>query len=623
MNYTIKYTVLLAIILSTLSYSVQAMNGVKSAIHARNYITKSVLNNKWYRSNFTPPNKTAEKVLIDGQILGKNEQPHQMVERVINTIASAEKFYGFEHKNMSSIAEFANQLGNLVDEHAIVFSTPILTNAGRFHQRPLSACVMPPVNLKEDFKKVTALVNKYHQDGMGTGYNLSDEKDPVGMLAALNKVAVDGARDNNEQRPVGNMAILNVYSPAIQDFIAAKLEIDSQAEQSKFNISIDVDDEFMHAVKHDTNYMLQDGNKIWAKNIFGQIAHAAHKCGDPGLISLKRLNNDNPTPLLGEYKSTAPCAEVGLAPGETCVFGYINLAKFITDSENPTVDLEKLGTTVKTLIRALDTILEISIDNYTIAQSKSIMTAKRKVGIGVCGFADMLIRLGYSYEQQESRDLLKNILSFISFYAKENSVELGKSRGSFTGIAQSKYMDESFIMDKYGKNSTGYIAKEQWLELAKKIKNTKHLRNASTTALPPTGRSAMVIAASTGIEPLFSLYTADGIYPALLKLLQEKSLDNVSSIIQEIQTTGRCPQSIQSSNNQFVTATEITPYNHLAMTIAACNVIDESISKTVNLPEDTTAQEVEKIYIDAYDAGLKGISIYRNGSRCAQPKSLT
>lgn len=579
----------------------------------------------WYKSHFSPPNNASKEILVKGQILAENEQPHQMIERVVNAIAVAEIVYeNLKPNEMLSTAEFSAQLGTLMDEHAIVMSTPILTNAGRFNERPLSACVMPPVDLKADLKKIKQIANQYHQDGMGTGYNLSELDDPVKMLKYLNKIAIKGAASKKEQRPVGNMAILDVNSPAIEEFIMAKVDSDARGQEWKFNISVNITDDFMKAVEEDREFTLRDGKKIWAKKLFEKIAEAAHQCGDPGLISLQRLNKDNPTPSVGEYKCTAPCAEVGLAPGETCVFGYINLAKLVTPGAHPSVDFDKLQSIITLLTRALDNILEISIQRYSIDESKSIMAAKRKIGIGVCGFADMLMLLNLSYQQNEARELLQDILNFISYHSKEASFELAKSRGSFTAISQSKFMDESFILNKYGNLNTPHISSDQWKQLAQKIKETKLLRNATTSVLPPTGRSAIVIGASNSIEPIFSLHSAsDGIHPCLQTFLQKHSLHEDASTIDEVNQSGRSPKQLSTLNHPFITATELSHEDHLAMTIAAQRAIDESISKTINLPETITPQEIVEIYKKAYAAGLKGITVFRNNSRSYQPKKLS
>ena len=213
----------------------------------------------WYRSTFTPPNETAKEILVSGQILGPHEEPHHMVERIVNTIASAEKNFNTPE---SSIAEFAQKFGTLIDNGVIILSTPILTNAGRFDKRPLSACVMPPVDLKAGFKKIKQMVDQYHQDGMGTGYNLSEIDNPVAMLKFLNEVAVLGANSQKEQRPVGNMAILDVDSPDIEEFIMAKVGADARGEDWKFNISVNITDAFMQAVEQDTTIHITK----WKKN---------------------------------------------------------------------------------------------------------------------------------------------------------------------------------------------------------------------------------------------------------------------------------------------------------------------------------------------------------------------
>ncbi len=574
-----------------------------------------------YTSQFIPPNQSAKDVLRNGQILGTNEEPQQMIERVVNAIASIDKDLNL--KNMLSTTEFAQQLGILMDEHAIVLSTPILTNAGNSENRPLSACVMPPVNLRDDLKKIKPIVDKYHQDGMGTGYNLSDALDPIETLTSLNKVAVEGAQSKKEKRPVGNMAILDVDSPDIEKFVMAKVGADDRGEDWKFNISVNINDAFMDAVENNREFTLKNSTKISAKELFKKMAYAAHQCGDPGLISLERLNADNPTPSVGEYKCTAPCAEVGLAPGETCVFGYINLAKLVTNDAQPSVNFDRLKTVVTLLTRALDDILEISIQRYSIEESKTVMQAKRKIGLGICGFADMLMALNIPYDSDQARNLLQDILNFISYHSKEASFELAKTRGSFTAIGDSKFMDESFIMNKYGSLKTPHVSREQWQSLAKKIKETKLLRNATTSALPPTGRSAMVIGASTGIEPVFSLNSSDGIHPLLYTFLKKYSLHENTAIVDEINKTGYAPQTIKAMNPSFVTATEIAPKDHLAMVIAAQKAIDESISKTINLPEQTTPEQIEEIYKNAYAQGLKGMSVFRNNSRSFQPKKLT
>jgi ribonucleoside-diphosphate reductase alpha chain len=383
---------------------------------------------------------------------------------------------------------------------------------------------------------------------------------------------------------------------------------------------VNVNDAFMQAAKENKTFTLKDGKIIQAKELLGKIADAAHQCGDPGLISIERLNNDNPTPTVSSYKTTAPCAEVGLAPGETCVFGYINLASFV-DEQKQEIDFASLRSTVELMTRALDNILEVSIHRYVSPESRDIMQAKRKIGIGVCGFADLLVKLNVEYTEQKAQDILKEMLGAISYYSKVASVDLAKVRGSFTAIDESRYMDEDFILNKYGTLHTSQVSEKQWKALAQDIKTNKLLRHATITSLPPTGRSATVIGASQSIEPIFSLKTRYGLYPLLQAYLEKNKV--AQTVIDEIERTGCAGHFKDKEKNPFMTATEISYKDHLAMVIAAQQAIDESVSKTVNVPKTTTPAEIAAIYEYAYDAGLKGTSVFRADSRTYQPKELS
>lgn len=578
-------------------------------------------NKAWYRSSFEPETSYANKVLKDGLILANGEKPHEMVERVVSCIAQAELKYSLSAKGMYSTKNFAQKLGELCDQGSIVFSTPILTNAGRFVKRPLSACAMPPVDVRKDLKSMKKVIDQYHQDGMGTGFNLTDASDPINVLRYINDVACKGAESGNEQRPVGNMAILDVRSPHIEEFIELKVDADKRGENWKFNLSVNVDDEFIKAAIDNKSITLHNGQTKNANVLLEKIAQAAHGCGDPGLISTERMNCDNPTPSLGLYQTTAPCAEVGLAPGETCVFGYINLGKMLKKENNQlVVDFEALSEVAHLLMRALDNILEVSIQNYVSPESKDIMSKKRKVSIGVCGFADMLIKMGIRYESQTAASLLRDVLNFISYESKCASIKLAQSRGSFPALASSKYMETSFICDKFRESE--HVTKEQWHKLACQIKEDKLLRNATTTALPPTGRSALVIEASLAIEPIFSLYENNTVNPLLMSFL-EGHPDLKKEAELEVKQTGSCAHALSKIEHPFITATELTPEQHLRIVTSALGAIDESISKTVNVPSSATSKEIAHLYKEALTSGLKGISVYRDGSKKIQPKQLS
>jgi ribonucleoside-diphosphate reductase alpha chain len=547
-----------------------------------------------YLSNFNASAK-AVQILISGKILAENETPKQMIERVVNTLVDIENNFNTRPKEMKTLAK---QFGFLLDNKYCVMSTPILTNAGRYTHKPLSACTIPPIDLlHDDIKHITKIISKMHRDGMGTGFSLDETPDPVLILKKLNQIAVAGSLSGKEDRPVGNMATLTVYHPKITDFILVKNHADDNNEEWKFNISINCDAGFFRELSNNGSITLTDGKKIEAKIIFDLISRTAHKCADPGLLFLERMDNDNPLPGLGHYTSTAPCAEVGLIKGESCQFGYINLAKFIKKSGE--IDIKKIKQTTRIMTRMLDNALEISIHNYSGAVGKHVMYMKRKIGIGICGLADLLIKKGILYESNEARLLALDIITLINFESKKASHELAKIRGSFLAMyepTENKHlMKPSFIERKYSNLCTKYVKSKEWMDLSDKILNTKCLRNCSTTALPPTGRSAVTIDASTGIEPVFSY--------------QEYLVQH--------------PE-IKKNNYKFVqTAMDISSEGHLHMAAFVQRGVDESISKTINLTSTKTPKQIQNIYMAAWSLGLKGITIYREGSKKFQPKKLS
>lgn len=317
-------------------------------------------NIKEYTSNFSP-SEHALKVLREGRIISQEESPQDMIERVVHTLLEVEKRFGTSIQEIHKIEE---EFGLLLDGRYCIMSTLILTNAGRYLEKPLSACTVPPLDLvHDDINRVKKVIFEIHQDGMGTGFSLDEVADPVTVLRKLNHIAIESALSGKEDRPVGNMATLTVYHPKILEFINAKVSADHMNEDWKFNISVDCDANFFKKLEIGDMITLRDGKKIPATEIFDVISQAANTCADPALIFLERMEENNPTPGVGHYTSTAPCAEVGLAKGESCQFAYINLSNFLDDSGE--IDLEKLKRTTHILTRMLDNALEISIDNYS------------------------------------------------------------------------------------------------------------------------------------------------------------------------------------------------------------------------------------------------------------------
>lgn len=545
-----------------------------------------------YVSHFYPSNHVI-KILVNGKILDEGEPPNHMIERVVYALTEIEEKFGTGKEERCAIA---NEFGTLLDEEYCVMSTPILTNAGRYIARPLFACTIPSLDLAHgNINQIKQKIFKIHQDGMGTGFSLDNLADPVKTLHNLNDIAIESALSGKENRPVGNIATLSVYDPKIFEFINAKIVPEGLRCEWKFSTSINCDYNFFEKLKSDKKITLQNYKTVKARDVFNTISQAAYFCGDPGLIFLERMEADNPTPHIGRYISTAPCAEAPLMMGESCQFGYINLSKFLNKFGE--ISIKKLKRATHILTRILDNALEISLCTSH-GKINKIAAQRRKIGIGVCGLADLFIKKGVFYNSEKARNLALNVVTLINFESKIESHELAKTRGSFSAMAlptKNEYLKTpSLIEKKYGSLVTKYVSQKDWANLAKKIRETKLLRNVSTIALPPVGRSALVINASNGIEPIFSKKNYLALHPEL-----------------------------KNKNCLFLqTAKDISPEDHLLMMALIQKGVDDSISKTVNLSKATTAKKIAEIYLMSWEMGLKGISIYRDGSKNKQPKKL-
>jgi ribonucleoside-diphosphate reductase alpha chain len=317
--------------------------------------------------------------------------------------------------------------------------------------------------------------------------------------------------------------------------------------------------------------------------------------------------------------SIAPCAEVGLVPGETCQFGYLNLGAFVS---NKTIDIEALQSASALMTRALDDCLEISLESYQVEESKKVVGLRRKIGIGICGLADMLVKLNIPYDSEEGREISRDVVALINYTSKVASHELAQVRGSFRAMGLlygCRHIEEpSYVQQRYGNHPTRWVSEADWYSLGNKIRKTKQLRHSTTIALPPTGRSGLVINASPGVEPLFSFKDPNGEIRGVVRQLIP---DN--EILQQISESGKIPASVpETTRRVLVTSTDIAAIDHLKMVAALQTVVDESISKTINLRAEATVSEVREIYESAYRLGLKGMTMYREGSSTSQPVRL-
>jgi ribonucleoside-diphosphate reductase alpha chain len=413
------------------------------------------------------------------------------------------------------------------------------------------------------------------------------------------------------------MAILPLAHPHVLEFIRCKAGADDRGEAWKFNISVQVTDAQMHAAQtsHGTE-----------RNPLAAAAEAAWQCADPGLIFADRMDQANPTPRVGGYVSTAPCAEVGLTLGETCQFGYLNLGRFHTSTGGMPINLDLLAETVTTLVRALDDAVEASLPFYPHPLSTSVMAAKRKIGVGVCGLADLLLEARLPYDSKEGRALARDVIAFVNYASKLASADLAVSRGPCPAVGggHSRYADPAFLA-RFAGLGARTVSDAEWTALAGRIAATGMLRNSSSIALPPTGRSAPVIGASTGIEPLFRL--TDPHHPGFLHPAARAILAGLgdAELTGEVIRSGRLPAGAPVDDDVrdlLVVATQIPPSGHLAMVSAIQSCVDEAVAKTVNLPAAATPADVYDVYQAAWEAGCKGITVYRDGSRSCQPKAL-
>ncbi|MGH3516101.1 MAG: hypothetical protein ACRDQ7_01505 [Haloechinothrix sp.] len=558
-----------------------------------------------------PSRPGVDAYLRAGRITADHETAQHMVHRIVAALAAADA-----RCDPSGAGHFAERLGWALDTERIVFSTPIMTNAGRYPDRPLAACAVPPVDLRGDLSHVKTIVDDYHRAGMGTGFALDDVADPVAVLRYLNDVSVAGAEGGGEDRPVGNMAVLSLSHARAEEFIACKVGADARGERWKFNISLQVTDLEMHAALYTAGR---------ERDLLIAAAEAARACADPGLLFADRMNEGNPTPHIGKYASTAPCAEVGLIAGETCQFGYINLGRFQTGGGLVPVDFDALADAVRVLVRALDNAIEASLDHYPSPLSARVMAAKRKIGIGVCGLADLLVASSLPYDSPEARRLAQEVIALINYTSKVASVELAQQRGSCPAVldGRSRYADSAFLK-RFAVLEVESVTAGDWALLAEEIARTGVLRNSSTIALPPTGRSAPVVGASTGIEPLFRL--ADDLtgqvrpgVAAALRLAERPDLLDFIAAQGHLPMDGAVPTWLRTT---LATATQITPDGHLAMASAAQACVDEAVSKTVNLAAGARSIDVYDAYAKAWEMGCKGITVYVDGSRQTQPQAL-
>ncbi len=546
-----------------------------------------------------------QKRYLKKNLLGRvSETPEEMFRRVAKSVASAEKLYkkGVDAKKTEE--EFFSLMTGL----EFLPNSPTLMNAGtRLGQ--LAACFVLPVedSIESIFEAVknTAII---HQSGGGTGFSFSrlrPSNDIVGSTGGLASGPVSFMRVFNAAteaikqggtRRGANMGVLQIDHPDIIEFIEAKK---NPEEFLNFNLSVAITEKFMKALKKNSDYQLinpRDGSivkRVRAKKIFNLIIRCAWESGEPGIIFMDRVNEKNPCPKLGAIEATNPCGEQPLLPYEPCNLGSINLGKMLKkQGKDWTIDYEKLGKTVKTAVRFLDNVIDVN--KYPVHEIELMAKGNRKIGLGVMGFADMLIRLRIVYGNKESLKTAEDVMRFINKTAREASIVLAKERGAFPNIKKSVFK--------------------------------KPIRNSTVTTIAPTGTLSLIAGCSSGIEPFYSLsftrQALDGTeLPELNPLFGEISKEEgffSKDLMKYVARGGN----IKKRNDVpgklkkiFSTSFDISPENHVRVQAAFQKHTDNAVSKTINLAQDSTEDDVRKAYLLAYELGCKGITVYRSGTR--------
>lgn len=533
------------------------------------------------------------------------ETPEEMFRRVAESIASADLRYGSPQDAAASEQAFYEVMTRL----EFLPNSPTLMNAGR-DLAQLSACFVLPIedSMESIFGTLadTALIQK---SGGGTGFSFSQlrpRNDPIASTQGESSGPVSFIRLYNfatevtrlgGKRAGANMAILRVDHPDIAEFIAAKT---NPVELNTFNISVAVTDEFMAKVKSGESYNLinpRTGSVVGqldARTVFNSIVESAWRNGEPGVIFIDRINRDNPTPELGQIESTNPCGEQPLLPYESCVLGSINLAQFHGDGG---VDYERLKEVVAIGVHFLDNIIDKS--EFPIAQIKLKTVGNRKIGLGVMGWADLLLELGISYDSEEAILLADEVMGFVSQEARRASTDLARNRGPFP----------------------------RW-EMEKIYQNTNQIprRNATVTTVAPTGTISLIANCSSGIEPIYSIayqrlsFGSDRllfVHPLFEQFAIEHGFYS-ESLVDKVSRKGSLrdiPDAPSEARRVFVTTHDIAPEWHVRMQAAFQKHIDAAVSKTINFPNNASVTDVEQSYLLAFELGCKGITIYRDGSR--------
>jgi len=537
------------------------------------------------------------------------ENPTAMLGRVAKSVAVPAREFGEDPRYWEE--RFFQRL----DALEFLPNSPALMNAGMPNGQ-LAACFVLP--LRDELDSIfgaLALAARIQQTGGGTGFSFSElrpagdrvhstggvSSGPLSFMELFNH-ATSVIRSGGRRRGA-NMAVLRVDHPDIREFINAKLELDAL---ENFNLSVGITDEFLHAVDTGAKFSLRNPRTklpiatIDARGLLDAMVKAAHASGDPGLLFLDEINRHNPTPTLGTIEATNPCGEQPLLPYESCTLGSINLAAFAGATD---VEWQRLREAIHDAVIFLDNLIEAS--HYPAKEIEVATRRTRKIGLGVMGLADLLAGLGIPYDSDRAVTLGERIAATLTSEARAKSIELGERRGSFPAIAESIWP----------------------------ARGIRALRNATVTCVAPTGTLSLLAGCSSGIEPFFALasvrHALDG---RTLTEVNRAAVDAVEAFgpvnpdaIREICERGSMREVAgipEELKRRFPIALELSPLDHVRMQAAFQKHVDAAVSKTVNLPKSASPDDVRQVFDAARSLKLKGITVYRYGSKSQQALSF-